>query len=188
MNLQGALVELLLARGHADAVQADVRARAVDTDGVLEAGAARADGSVDRGDERVATATGVIHLEGLRAGTPALDGEAGDFGTGAGMNVAGRDGQGAGVGRGTEVVVLNRDRGVFAGDNQGVWEDGCAIGRGPVDGYKRLANLDALGDEEDVASPEPRLVQGEELRTTETGRVLQEVFLEESRVVTHRIR
>ena len=182
------MVELLFARGHADAIEADVCAGAIDAHSVLEAGAARADGGVDRGDERVATTTGVIDLEGLRAGAPALDGEAGDLGAGAGMDVAGRDGQGAGVGRGTEVVVLNRDRGVFAGDDQGVREDGCAVGRGPVDGHKRLANLDALGDEEDVASPEPRLVQGEELSTTETSRVLQEVFLEEGRVVTHRIR
>ena len=120
VDLQRALVELLFARGDRDAVEADVGAGAVDAHGVLEARATGADGGVDGADDRVAAAAGIVDLEGLRGRAPGLDGEAADLRARAGVDVDGGDREGALVGLGGEVEVVDVGLGVFAGDDEGV--------------------------------------------------------------------
>ena len=178
VDLQRPLVELLLAGGDGDAVEADVRAGAVEAHGVLEAGPARADRRVDGADERIAFAAGVIDLEGLRGGTPGLDGEAMDLRTRAGVDVGRGDREGALVGTSREVEVVQGGLRAFPGDDEGVREDGDALREGPGDADERLLHLDALGDVEDVTGAEPGPVQRGELVAAERDRVLEEVGLQ----------
>ena len=95
------------------------------------------------------------------------------------MDVDGRDREGALVGLGGEVEVVDVGHGALAGDDERVREDRDAIGERPSDCDERLLHLDALGDVEDVAGAKPGSVQGGELIATEEHGVLQEVFLEE---------
>ena len=178
VDLQRALVELLFARGDGDAIEADVGAFAVDANAVLETGATGTDGGIDGADERITSTAGVFDLEGLRGGTPGLHSEAADLRARAGMDVDGRDREGALVGLGGEVEVVDVGHGALAGDDERVREDCDTIGERPSDRDERLLHLDALGDVEDVAGAKPGAVQGGELIATEEHGVLEEVFLE----------
>jgi len=97
------------------------------------------------------------------------------------MDVGGGDREGALVGLGGEVEVVEVGLGAFAGDDERVREDRDTVGERPGDGDEGLLHLDALGDVEDVAGAEPRAMERGELVATEKHGVLQEVFLEQGR-------
>ena len=88
------------------------------------------------------------------------------------MDIGGGNREGALVGIGGEVEVVDVSLGAFTGDDERVREDGDVIGERPRDRDERLLHLNALGNVEDVAGAEPGAVQRGELIATEERGVL----------------
>ena len=97
------------------------------------------------------------------------------------MDVGGGDREGALVGLGREVEVMDVGHGAFAGDDERVGEDRGAVGERPGDRDEGALHLDALGDVEHVARAEPGAVERGELVAAEEHGVLQQVFLQQRR-------